>query len=235
MILMREPDGRIDRDASRDGLTMTDERTADALQIKSRIDTYLQESGLAARQPRVVPLTGDASDRRYFRILLDDGPSIVLALHAGPIEFGTLPFANVAELLQQMPLPVPAILGHSDADGIMALKDLGDVTLQAHLGAASAGEHAALYREGGRAHRNAAAARRRADLGPLPAVPHGVRRREADVGAEFLRPAFSRGVSRCASLGRTTARRSPKSGRPSPTSSRPSRGCCAIATITAAT
>ena len=36
-----------------------------------------------------------------------------------------------------MPLPVPAILGHSDADGIVALEDLGDVTLQAHLGAAS--------------------------------------------------------------------------------------------------
>ena len=127
---------------------MTDERTADALQTKSRIDTYLQESGLSARRPRVVPLTGDASDRRYFRILLDDGPSIVLALHAGPIEFGSLPFADVAELLQQMPLPVPAILGHSDAAGVMALTDLGDVTLQAHLGAASAGEHAALYREG---------------------------------------------------------------------------------------
>ena len=125
---------------------MTDERTADALQIKSRIDTYLRESGLSARQPRVVPLTGDASDRRYFRILLDDGATIVLALHAGPIDFGALPFANVAELLQQMPLPVPAILGHSNAAGALALEDLGDVTLQAHLGAASAGEHAALYR-----------------------------------------------------------------------------------------
>jgi aminoglycoside/choline kinase family phosphotransferase len=95
----------------------------------------------------VVPLTGDASDRRYFRILFADGDSIVLALHAGPIDFASLPFANVAGLLQQMPLPVPAILGHHDADGIVALADLGDVTLQAHLGAASAVEHAALYRE----------------------------------------------------------------------------------------
>jgi aminoglycoside/choline kinase family phosphotransferase len=58
-----------------------------------------------------------------------------------------LPFANVAELLQQMPLPIPAILGHSDEDGLIALQDLGDVTLQAHLGAATPGEHAALYRQ----------------------------------------------------------------------------------------
>ena len=71
--------------------------------------------------PRVVPLTGDASDRRYFRVILADGESIVLALHAGPIDFATLPFANVAALLDQMPLPVPAILGHADADGIVAL------------------------------------------------------------------------------------------------------------------
>ena len=72
---------------------------------------------------------------------------MVLALHVGPIEFATLPFANVCELLQQMPLPVPAILDHADALGILALRDLGDVTLQAHLGAATPSEHAALYRE----------------------------------------------------------------------------------------
>jgi N-acetylmuramate 1-kinase len=122
-----------------------DDRSIDS--HAERIDRYLQESGLAARHPRVLPLTGDASDRRYFRVLLDDGPSIVLALHASSIDFETLPFANVAELLQQMRLPVPSILGHSNADGILALQDLGDVTLQAHLGAASAAEHAALYRE----------------------------------------------------------------------------------------
>src|SRR5215475_11939282 len=112
-----------------------------------RINRYLSESGISSRNPRVLPLTGDASDRRYFRVLQDEVPSIVLALHGGPIEFQTLPFANVADLLQQMRLPVPSILGHSDSEGILALQDLGDVTLQAHLGAASATEHAALYRE----------------------------------------------------------------------------------------
>jgi hypothetical protein len=115
--------------------------------MDDRIEHYLRASGLAARKPRVVPLTGDASDRRYFRLLLAETESIVIALHAGPIEFATLPFANVAALLATIPLPVPAILGHSDADGIVALQDLGDVTLQAHLGAAAPGEHAALYRE----------------------------------------------------------------------------------------
>ena len=126
---------------------MPEQRTSNGVQLRERIDQFLDESGLGGPNPRVVPLTGDASDRRYFRIIPADGPSIVLALHAGPIDFATLPFARVAELFQSIPLPVPAILGHSDELGILALQDLGDVTLQAHLGAASATEHAALYRQ----------------------------------------------------------------------------------------
>ena len=103
--------------------------------------------GLAGHRSRVVPLTGDASDRKYFRVIPADGAPFVLALHSGAIDFGTLPFANVADLLLQIPLPVPAVLGHSDPLGIVALQDLGDVTLQAHLGAATPNEHAALYRQ----------------------------------------------------------------------------------------
>jgi aminoglycoside/choline kinase family phosphotransferase len=107
----------------------------------------MDRTGLSGRGTRVVPLTGDASDRRYFRVLLGEGPSQVLAVHPGPITFAALPFVNVGRLLAAMPLPVPAILSHSDELGIIALQDLGDVTLQAHLGAASPGEHAALYRQ----------------------------------------------------------------------------------------
>src|SRR5713101_8164457 len=114
---------------------MTDQRTADGARLRERIDQYLRETGLGGRNARVVPLTGDASDRKYFRIIPSDGPSIVLALHAGPIDFATLPFASVGELLQQVPLPVPGVLGHSDELGIVALQDLGDVTLKGNLGA----------------------------------------------------------------------------------------------------
>ena len=128
-------------------MTIPDKRTAEGVELRERIDRYLAANGLEGPGTRVVPLTGDASDRRYFRIIRPEGDSIVLALHAGPIEFASLPFANVAELLRQMPLPVPAVLGHSDPLGILALQDLGDVTLQAHLGAATPTEHAALYRQ----------------------------------------------------------------------------------------
>jgi hypothetical protein len=95
----------------------------------------------------VLPLTGDASDRRYFRIIRPGQASVVLALHSQPFEMATLPFVNVARLLAEVPLPIPAVLGHAEDLGILIQQDLGDVTLQAHLGAASAAEHAALYRQ----------------------------------------------------------------------------------------
>jgi aminoglycoside/choline kinase family phosphotransferase len=111
-----------------------------------RIHRFLSDIGLG-RNAKVLPLTGDASDRRYFRVLIKNEPSQVLALHTAAIEFDKLPFVNVSRLLASMPVPVPRILAHSDSLGIVALQDLGDVTLQAHLGAASGAEHAALYRQ----------------------------------------------------------------------------------------
>jgi aminoglycoside/choline kinase family phosphotransferase len=126
---------------------MPDKRQPEGADIRERIDGYLSRSGLAAKAPRVVPLTGDASDRRYFRVLLPEAPSIVLSLHSAPFDFEKLPFVNVARLLSKMPVPIPEVLGHADDLGVLALQDLGDVTLQAHLGAATPAEHAALYRE----------------------------------------------------------------------------------------
>jgi N-acetylmuramate 1-kinase len=152
---------------------MTDTLSPEGAEARERIDRYLAQQALAQPNLRIVPLTGDASDRRYFRVLMPDDGSIVLALHADAIDFAALPFANVARLLEQMPLPVPAILGHSDALGVVALQDLGDVTLQAHLGAASPAEHAALYRQ-------AVALielmqRRGAELASEAYLPYGVR------------------------------------------------------------
>jgi N-acetylmuramate 1-kinase len=115
--------------------------------MEPRLEQYLSEQGLSDQTLNVLPLTGDASDRRYFRVLLKNDPPIVLALHAGPIEYETMPFVSVAKLLAEVPLPVPRILHHSDGLGVLGLEDLGDVTLQAHLGAATPAEHAALYRQ----------------------------------------------------------------------------------------
>src|SRR3954454_2567074 len=126
---------------------MTEKRQADGTDARDRIEGYLKRADLASRSTRVVPLTGDASDRRYFRVLRPDAGTIVLFLHAAAFDFDKLPFVNVARLLALMPVPIPAVLGHADDLGVLALEDLGDVTLQAHLGATTPAEHAALYRQ----------------------------------------------------------------------------------------
>jgi N-acetylmuramate 1-kinase len=126
---------------------MTDIRSADTAEQRERIDIYLGRNGLATLNPRIVPLTGDASDRRYYRVLPAQGPPFVLALHAAAFDINALPFANVARLFEAMPVPIPRVLGHADDIGVLALEDLGDVTLQAHLGASTSSQHADLYRQ----------------------------------------------------------------------------------------
>lgn len=115
--------------------------------LDRRIHAYLAASGLAARHPRVESLTPDASDRRYFRVHVAGGLPVVLAVHAGPIDFASLPFANVQALLRRIGAPVPAVLGHDDGLGVIQLEDLGDVTLQAHLASAPVSHHLPLYRD----------------------------------------------------------------------------------------
>jgi aminoglycoside/choline kinase family phosphotransferase len=114
-------------------------------EVPQQITDYLTRNKVTTT--RIVPLTGDASDRRYYRIFAAERAPFVLGLNAQPFDYDTLPFVNVATLLAAMPVPIPTIIGHEDDLGILAMQDLGDVTLQAHLGAASPKEHAALYRQ----------------------------------------------------------------------------------------
>jgi hypothetical protein len=133
---------------------------------------YLERANLQAPRALVLPLTGDASDRRYFRVQPRGGGSFVLALHAAPFSFDALPFVNVAGLLGRVPVPIPAILGHAEDLGILELQDLGDVTLQAHLGSAAVSEHTALYREAIRLI--AAIQRRGRELASDQFIPYGI-------------------------------------------------------------
>lgn len=110
---------------------------------RSPVAAYLERRGLTAA--RVVALTPDASDRRYFRVFPAAGDTFVVALHTGPFAPGSLTFTNVADLFAAMPLPVPRIRDEAADLGILAIDDLGDITLQSHIGADSVLEHEARY------------------------------------------------------------------------------------------
>ena len=140
------------------------------LQIPAVVHQYLARTRLNAS--RIVALTGDASDRRYFRVVPPDGGPFVLSVHAAPFETASLPFVNVARLFEAMPVPVPDILGDAGDLGILALEDLGDVTLQARLGAADTDEQLRLYREA--VELIATIQRRGRQLASSDYVPYGI-------------------------------------------------------------
>ena len=87
------------------------ERRSPALQdTRAKIDECLHRAKLAGPQVRVVPLTGDASTRQYFRILRPDNPSVVLAVSDAPFVFDELPFVKFALGTEEQLLREPLLL-----------------------------------------------------------------------------------------------------------------------------
>ncbi len=99
----------------------------------------------SATLERCVPLAGDASNRRYFRLQLSNAPvaSLILMQLADPEGFKAseeaisdnqeeiteLPFINILKHLQAVGLDVPALQYFNEAEGLLFLEDFGDVTL----------------------------------------------------------------------------------------------------------
>ncbi len=76
----------------------------------------------------VSPLAGDASFRRYFRVV--DGERTAVLMDAPPPQEDTRPFVTMARWLEERGFLAPAILGLDEAQGLLLLTDLGDVRLR---------------------------------------------------------------------------------------------------------
>ena len=93
----------------------------------------------------VVPLCGDASNRRYYRLELNNAPipSLILMQLADPEGFKIseeavsgpatdireLPFVNILRPLARSGITVPALHFYDEAAGLLYLEDFGDLTL----------------------------------------------------------------------------------------------------------
>lgn len=85
-------------------------------------------------------LTPDASNRRYYRIIPEDGRGIILMKLAdepfkseeisNEEKTEELPFINVQKYLQKVGAPVPEIYYYDEKNGVLFLEDLGDITLE---------------------------------------------------------------------------------------------------------
>ena len=74
---------------------------------------------------RIGPLAGDASNRRYLRLTLQDRHAVLMD---APVEKGedVRPFAAVTDMLRVRGLSAPEILARDTSHGFLLLEDLGD-------------------------------------------------------------------------------------------------------------
>jgi aminoglycoside/choline kinase family phosphotransferase len=111
-----------------------------------RVATYLALTG-ALPGTRLEWLPGDASTRRYVRVMPPSDRSRILLVHPEAIDPKSLPFLNVGRLINQMGIRTPAVTGCTANLGIVELEDLGNLTLQGFLIGATPNERATRYRE----------------------------------------------------------------------------------------
>jgi aminoglycoside/choline kinase family phosphotransferase len=80
--------------------------------------------------PREIqPLPGDVSPRRYFRAVLDDGTSAILANYPKEVRSACPRFLRATELLSAAGVRVPRVLAGDCGEGWMLVEDLGPRTL----------------------------------------------------------------------------------------------------------
>ncbi len=94
-------------------------------------------------QARIVPLAGDASFRRYFRVH-DAGGRTAVLMDAPPPHEDPAPFLRVGAHLRALGLSAPEVLAAEPATGLVLLEDFGDARLGALL-AREPGREPALY------------------------------------------------------------------------------------------
>ena len=107
---------------------------------EAEIRGFLERAGWAGAELRSLP--GDASFRRYHRILRDGDRAMLM--DAPPTHEDVRPFAQIARILTALGLSAPRLLAAEPEAGFLLLEDLGDATFTRILG--EGGDERALYR-----------------------------------------------------------------------------------------
>ncbi len=131
----------------------------------------------------IAPLPGDASFRRYFRLVRYGGESAML-MHAPPPHEDPAPFLSVARWLSDNGLRAPAILAEEAAAGWVLTEDFGNDRMRDWLDENPADERAAYE-----AAVEALVALHRVAPGPFAPYEMAVYQREAALLTEWYCPA----------------------------------------------
>ena len=77
---------------------------------------------------QVYQLAGDASNRRYFRVIKDQQSWVLMVWE--PFNPEGYPFLSVLNHFAKHKICVPQVISMSPKDGLVLLEDLGDLTLE---------------------------------------------------------------------------------------------------------
>lgn len=100
------------------------------IKVMARADepaAWLASAGFAPRE--IEPLPGDVSPRRYFRAVLADGGSAILANYPPEIRSTCQRFLTTTTILEGIGVRVPRVLASDCETGWMLVEDLGPRTL----------------------------------------------------------------------------------------------------------
>ncbi len=78
---------------------------------------------------QIVPLAGDASSRRYYRIVQEPKTYVLMSWDPFP-DTQSYPFLNVRNHFAQFDIHVPEVIDVAPELGLILLEDLGDLTLE---------------------------------------------------------------------------------------------------------
>ncbi len=91
------------------------------------IQAFLKNS-LKSADFKVYSLAGDASNRRYYRVILDHQSWVLMRWE--PFEVESYPFLSVLRHFAKVGINVPEVVSLAPQEGLVLLEDLGDLTLE---------------------------------------------------------------------------------------------------------
>jgi len=147
---------------------------------------FLDRAGWGGAE--IAPLAGDASFRRYFRVLGPSGNAVLM--DAPPPHEDVRPFLEVADHLHRLGFAAPRILARDVDAGLVLLEDFGDDRMREALDADPSRE-GAIYTQAIELIRDL----HRHPAGELPPYDMAVYQREAALFPEWYMPAVGLGVA----------------------------------------
>lgn len=92
-----------------------------------KLDSFLK-TALGSSEFKIISLAGDASTRKYYRTSIDQTSYVLMEWE--PFNKKEYPFLSVLNHFHKNKIHVPQVVALSEAQGLVLLEDLGDLTLE---------------------------------------------------------------------------------------------------------